>query len=102
MPTMSRAHVFLFHAIVASLREKNVKLDQHTHAFILNQFRSNFIDTKIFSKEIFFKIQQIKMVREQADYSTKSKIDRKKAEQLLADAESIVSMIKDFLHENPE
>jgi uncharacterized protein len=99
---VSRAYYAVFHAIVAALREKNIKLDQHKHAFILNQFRSNFIDTKLFSKETFFKIQQIKMVREQADYSTKSKIDKKKAEQLLADAESIVNLIKDFLNENPE
>ena len=96
---VSRAYYAVFHAIVALLREKSVNLDQHKHAYILNQFRELFIDTEIFSRDMFFKIQQIKQVREQADYSANIKIDKAKAEQLLAETTTVVEMIKNYLQE---
>lgn len=98
---VSRAYYAVFYAVVALLRKNNVNLEEHKHAYILNQFRLLFIDTNIFSTEIFFKIQQIKQVREQADYSAIIKIDKVKAKQLLADAKLIVDNVKDYIQKNP-
>jgi uncharacterized protein (UPF0332 family) len=45
---VSRAYYAVFHAIVGLLRLKRVVLGEHKHAYILTQFRTQFIDVKTF------------------------------------------------------
>jgi uncharacterized protein (UPF0332 family) len=94
---VSRAYYAVFHAIVGLLRLKKATLDEHKHAYIMTQFRVQFIDTKEFPPEIYYKIQQIKQLREQADYSVVVKVDKDKATRLLADAKEIVVLLVKFL-----
>ena len=93
---VSRAYYAVFHAVVATLRFKQIKLEEHKHVFILNKFRTEFIDPGTFPEDIFFKIQQIKQVREQADYSAMVVIGKEKAQQMLVDARQIVELLKKF------
>ncbi len=94
---VSRAYYAVFHAIVGLLRSKQVVLDEHKHAYILTQFRARFIDVKAFPAEIYFKIQQIKQVREQADYSAVVKVGKAKATRLLSDASETVELLVKYL-----
>ncbi len=50
---------------------------------------------------MYFKIQQVKQVREQADYSAIVTIPKEKVTRLLADATEIVGKIKDILDQEP-
>nr|MDO8116090.1 HEPN domain-containing protein [Candidatus Sigynarchaeota archaeon] len=93
----SRAYYAVFHAVVAMLRARDVTLDIHKHAFVLTQFKLRFVDNNEFPLEMYFKIQQVKQVREQADYSAIVTIPKEKVMRLIADAKEIVGKIKDML-----
>lgn len=95
---ISRAYYATFHAIVALLKYQEIDLTHHKHIYILNQFRSNFIDTDIFSIDLYSKILNIKNIREQADYSITYEIDQTEAEQIIADAKTVVELIEDYLN----
>ncbi len=94
----SRAYYAILHAIVACLRLKKVDLERHKHAYILNQFRSHFVDSSIFPAEMYGKIQSIRSSREQADYSFKIKILEQDAKEILADAQTIVKSIREYIN----
>lgn len=93
----SRSYYAILHAIVACLRLKNVDLGQHKHNYIINQFRTHFIDIKIFSISMHGKILNIKSSREQADYSNKFFLSKEDAKLILEDASQIVKNIREYV-----
>jgi uncharacterized protein (UPF0332 family) len=98
---ISRAYYAVFHSIVAVLRLKKVDLKVHKHVYILNQFKTHFIDTTLLSIEILPKLQNMKVSRENADYNIHQVPDRVEAQAILADAKSIITEINEFIHETP-
>jgi len=95
---ISRAYYAAFHAIIALLSYKKIDLSQHKHTYLLNQFRSNFIDENIFSIDVYTKILNLKNIRENADYSISQEISQAKTKQLIIDAKTIVETIKEYLN----
>ena len=94
---VSRAYYATFHAIIALLRLKKVDLSRHKHIYILNQFRIHYIDTKVFSNELYSKILNIRAIREHADYSIRAEIEQIEAEQIVNDTRTIIAEIKEYL-----
>ena len=95
--SVSRAYYAVFHAIVGLLRQAKISLDVHKHAFILSQFRLQFIVTGVFPDQMFQKILHIKIAREQSDYSSSPGIDADDATRILDDAKEIVDSVKTYL-----
>jgi hypothetical protein len=94
--SISRAYYSVFHSIVAILRLKQIDLSRHKHVYILNQFRINWIDTKIFDLDFYTKILNIKNIREHADYSIRYEIKKSEAIEILKDSKYIYKKIKEY------
>ncbi|MEX2684234.1 MAG: HEPN domain-containing protein [Candidatus Sigynarchaeota archaeon] len=85
---ISRAYHAVFHGIAVLLRDKNVKLDVHKHAYILTQFQKEFIEPGLIQRDTFKKVIAIKSRREAADYSLESETNAEDVEHIISDARS--------------
>ncbi len=94
----SRSYYAIFHAVVAVLRELEVDLSTHKHAFILNRFKQKIVDTDKLSPRIFAKIVQIKNFRESVEYSVQIDISRASSAAILKDARRVIEEIENYLH----
>ncbi|MHA1734617.1 MAG: HEPN domain-containing protein [Promethearchaeota archaeon] len=93
----SRSYYAVFHAVVAALLSRGADLSKHKHAFILKQFRSQFIDTGELPSNLYSKILRVKADRESADYSVKFWVTKEDASALLEDAKEVVGAISEYL-----
>ncbi len=90
----TRIYYCIFHSIVALLKQLNVDLSKHSHNYILQQFRKEFIDSKLFPQLIFSKILTIKNYREIADYTINEEISKEDVKSILEDCNEIYTLLK--------
>jgi uncharacterized protein (UPF0332 family) len=90
----TRIYYCMFHSIIALLKQKNVDLSKHSHNYILQQFRKEYINSKVFPQLIFSKIMTIKNYREIADYTINEEISKDDVKSILEDCEEIYSLLK--------
>lgn len=93
----TRIYYCIFHSIVALLKQLNVDLSKHSHNYILQQFRKEFINSKVFPQLIFSKIMVIKNYREIADYTINEEISKEDVESILEDCDEIYSLLKSHI-----
>lgn len=102
----TRIYYCIFHSIVALLKQLNVDLSKHSHNYILQQFRKEFIDSKLFPQLIFSKILTIKNYREIADYTINEEISKEDVKSILEDYNEIYTLLKSHvlkkINENKE
>jgi len=92
--TATRIYYCVFHSIVALLKQINVDLSKHSHNYILQQFRKELIDSKLFPQLIFSKILTIKNYREIADYTINEEISKEDVKSILEDCNEIYTLLK--------
>ncbi len=90
----TRIYYCIFHSIVALLKQLNVDLSKHSHNYILQQFRKEFIDSQVFPQMIFSKILTIKNYREIADYTINEEISKEDVKSILKDCDEIYTLLK--------
>ena len=102
----TRIYYCIFHSIVALLKQLNVDLSKHSHNYILQQFRKEFIDSQVFPQMIFSKILTIKNYKEIADYTINEEISKEDVKSILKDCDEIYTLLKSHvlkkINENKE
>jgi len=93
----TRIYYCIFHSIVALLKQINVDLSKHSHNYILQQFRREFIDSNVFPQLIFSKILTIKNYREIADYTINQEISKEDVKSILKDCDEIYNLFKSHI-----
>ena len=96
----TRIYYCIFHSIVALLKQLKVDLSKHSHNYILQQFRKEFIDSEVFPQLIFSKIMVIKNFREIADCTINEEISKEDVESILEDCDEIYSLLKSHVLKN--
>jgi uncharacterized protein (UPF0332 family) len=94
---ISRAYYAVFHGVAVLLREKNVKLDVHKHAYILSRFQDEFIEPGLIKQDTFKKIIAIKTQRETADYSFESEPTTNDVTQIIKDTGSCLDEFEIYM-----
>lgn len=93
----TRIYYCIVHSIVALLKQLNVDLSKHSHNYILQQFRKEFINSKVFPQLIFSKILTIKNYREIADYTINEEISQEDVKSILKDCDEIYTLFKSHI-----
>jgi uncharacterized protein (UPF0332 family) len=93
----SRLYYVLFHTVGACLRWKRVDLSSHKHTVIITQFRTHFIESKIFDWSLFQLILELKSVRESADYGIYQPSDPEKIKDLITESDNAFQKMQQWL-----
>lgn len=90
----SRLYYALFHAIGACLKWKNIDLHTHKHVYILNRFKEQFIQTKIFEQSIMDLVIYLKSLRESADYGINDTFDQDEFQEALDEVKRTIQRME--------
>lgn len=94
----SRAYYAAFHAVSAVLASQGLTFS--SHAQVIGAFNKEFVKTAIFSADTTRKLQRLFEDRQISDYDCTGKIDKETACADLDDAQTLVSVCRDYILKN--
>jgi len=94
--TINRAYYAMFYALLALLATKQLGTSRHSGALAL--FDREFVKTNVFPRELSRSLRLAFDRRQTHDYGEMVQVNRKVAEESLADAKTFVAAIGSYLH----
>lgn len=91
----SKAYYAVFHSLQAVLLAKNLSFSKHSA--VLSAFNKEFIYGEVFGKDFYTKIVRLFKDRQIGDYEYEKRIDREGSNADVADAETIINAIGEYL-----